>query len=239
MKIDILAIASHPDDVELSCAGTLMVHKAMGKKVGVLDLTRGELGTRGTVDSRKREARAAAKVLGLTIRENLGLADGFFENDRITRLKLIRMIRKYQPDIILANAPQDRHPDHGRAARLITESCFLSGLLKIRTSLQGKLQEAWRPLQVFHFIQDRYLKPDFVVDITNMAEKKWEAIRCYQTQFLAARKETVQTYISTPEFFNSVIHRAAMMGKMIGVKYGEGFITEKMVGVRSLYDMIL
>lgn len=239
MKLDILAIASHPDDVELSCAGTLLVHGALGKKVGVLDLTKGELGSRGTSASRSKEARSAAGVLGLAVRDNLGLADGFFENNRPSQMKLISVIRKYKPEIILANALEDRHPDHGRAARLIIDSCFLSGLIKVRTFQNGKSQEAWRPKQVFHFIQDRYLKPDFVIDISLVAEKKLEAIKCYKSQFLARDKDPIQTYISTPEFFESVVNRSKMMGRMIGVAYGEGFMTEKTVGVKSLYDMTI
>ncbi|GAA4307939.1 bacillithiol biosynthesis deacetylase BshB1 [Compostibacter hankyongensis] len=239
MKLDILAIAAHPDDVELGCSGTLMVHAAQGMKVGVADLTEGELGTRGTADTRREEAAEAARVMGLAVRENIGLPDGFFRNDREHQLAVIRMIRKYRPDIILANATEDRHPDHGRAARLITDSCFLSGLIKVETSLDGQPQEAWRPKQVFHFIQDRYLSPDFIVDISTVMPRKEEAIRCFKTQFLVKQDETLQTYISSPVFFESVVNRAKMLGKMIGVAYGEGFTTPGTPGIRSFRDLIV
>ncbi len=238
MKLDILAFAAHPDDVELGCAGTLMVHAAMGMKVGVVDLTEGELGTRGTAESRKSEAAAAAVVMGLHLRDNLRLADGFFQNDKTHQLELIKAIRKYQPEIILANAMEDRHPDHGRAARLITESCFLAGLRKVETAIDGQLQREWRPKQVLHFIQDRYIEPHVIIDISSVMEKKMEAIRCFKTQFLAAGDGGPQTYISTPSFFDSVVYRAKMMGKMIGVEYGEGFTSGKKIGISSLKDLI-
>lgn len=232
-------MAAHPDDVELSCSGTLMVHARLGKKIGVADLTAGELGTRGTAKTRAQEAEAATRIIGLDVRENLGLPDGFFENKKQHQLPLIRIIRKYHPEIVLANAPEDRHPDHGRAAQLIYDSCFLAGLIKIETELDGEKQQAWRPKQVFHFIQDRYLEPDFVVDITEVIEQKKEAIRCFKTQFLADKKDELQTYISTPQFFSSLIHRSELMGKMIGVAHGEGFISPKKIGVKSFDDLIL
>lgn len=238
MKLDILAFAAHPDDVELSCAGTLMVQAAKGMKTGVADLTQGELGSRGTPESRQEEAEAAAGILGLTVRDNLKLPDGFFENNKASQLELVKTIRKYQPDIVLANAPEDRHPDHGRASRLISESCFLAGLIKVETELDGQPQQAWRPKQVFHFIQDNYLDPDFIVDITAVIEKKKEAIRCFKTQFLVDQDEGVQTYISSPDFFESVIYRSRLFGRMIGVKYGEGFISEKKLGVSGLESLI-
>lgn len=238
MKLDILAFAAHPDDVELGCAGTLMVHAAMGMRVGVADLTEGELGTRGTAKSRKSEAAAAATVMGLHLRDNLRLADGFFQNDKAHQLELIKVIRKYRPEIILANAMEDRHPDHGRAARLIAESCFLAGLRKIETAIDGQLQQEWRPKQVLHFIQDRYIEPHLIIDISSVMEKKMEAIRCFKTQFLAAGDNEPQTYISTPSFFDSVVYRAKMMGKMIGVEYGEGFTSEKKIGISNLKDLI-
>ena len=239
MKLDILAIAAHPDDVELACAGTLMVHAAQGMKVGVLDLTKGELGTRGTPETREAEAAASAKVMGLSVRENLGLPDGFFRNERVEQMALITMIRKYQPDVVLANARQDRHPDHGRAAALIAESCFLSGLRKIETTLDGQLQEAWRPTQVFHFLQDKYEAPDFVVDISSVIERKKEAIKCFKTQFLApSGDDEPATYISSPAFFESVISRDMNFGKMVGVPYAEGFTTAKMLGIKSFNDLI-
>jgi bacillithiol biosynthesis deacetylase BshB1 len=239
IKLDILAMAAHPDDAELSCAGTLMVHARLGKKIGIIDLTEGELGTRGTAETRKQEAADAAISMALDIRENLGLPDGFFENRREHQMPIIRAIRKYRPEVILANAPEDRHPDHGRASQLIYDSSFLAGLIKIETELDGEKQEAWRPKQVFYFIQDRYLDPDFIVDISTVMEQKKKAMRCFKTQFMVSENDSLQTYISTPAFFDSVIQRSAMYGKMIGVAFGEGFITPKKVGVRSFEDLIL
>lgn len=238
IKLDILAIAAHPDDVELACAGTLMAHAAQGLKTGIIDLTRGELGTRGTPETRHEEAQAAAKVLGVDVRDNLGLADGFFRNDTDEQMAIITAIRKYRPEIVLANATQDRHPDHGRAARLISDSCFLAGLRRVETYADGVLQEAWRPKQVFHFIQDTYYKPDFVIDVTPYMEKKLEAIKCFRTQFLAGKDNEPQTYISGQGFFDSVIYRSKMLGKMIGVEYAEGYTSDKMIGVRSFNDLI-
>lgn len=238
MKLDILAIAAHPDDVELSCAGTLMVHAAQGMKVGVADLTRGELGTRGTPEIRAAEAQDAAAVMGLQLRDNLGLADGFFQNTKEDQLAVVTAIRKYRPDIVLANAIDDRHPDHGRAARLIADSCFLAGLRKVETFDNGQPQEAWRPKQVYHFIQDRYYKPDLVVDITPVMERKLEAIRAFKTQFLAPQGDSLQTYISSPGFFDSIIHRCRMLGKMVGVEYAEGYTSAKAIGIRSFADLI-
>ena len=238
MKLDILAIAVHPDDVELGCAGTLMVHAQQGLKVGVVDLTRGELGTRGTPELREQEALAAAKIMGLEVRENLGLADGFFRNDTKEQMAIITAIRKYRPGIVLANAIDDRHPDHGRAGKLIADSCFLAGLRKVETTVDGQAQEAWRPGQVYHFLQDRYYKPDFVIDISPVMEKKLEAIRSFSSQFLAPKDNEPQTYISGADFFESVIYRAKMLGKMVGVEYAEGYTSDKMVGIRKFGDMI-
>lgn len=238
MKLDILAIAAHPDDVELSCAGTLMIHAQQGLKTGIVDLTRGELGTRGTPEGRLQEAQDACALMGLEVRENLGLADGFFQNTREDQLAVIRAIRKFRPEIVLANAVDDRHPDHGRAARLITDSCFMAGLRKIETADNGQPQQAWRPKQVYHFLQDRFHQPDFVVDITAVIEKKMEAIRCFKSQFMAEKDHEPQTYISSPEFFDSVLYRAKMLGKMVGVPYAEGYTSAKMLGVRNLMDMI-
>jgi len=236
MKLDILAIASHPDDIELGCAGTLLMEKMQGKKVGVIDLTRGELGSRGTPELRAKEAAKAASILQLDIRENLGMADGFFKNDEAHQRLLIRAIRKYQPEIVLASALDDRHPDHGRAGHLIEDACFLSGLRKIESrDGDGTIQENWRPKYIFHFIQDRYYAPSFVYDITPVFETKVESIKAYSSQFYSAayNEDEPQTYISTPAFLGSVIGRHQMFGKMIGVDYAEGFITEKMIGVRS------
>jgi bacillithiol biosynthesis deacetylase BshB1 len=237
MKLDILAIAVHPDDVELGCAGTLMMEKQHGKKTGVLDLTQGELGTRGTPELRKVEAARAAEIMELDVRENAGMADGFFKNDEENQRRIIYYIRKYQPEIVLANALDDRHPDHGRAGHLISDACFLSGLRKVETMDEnGQPQQHWRPKYIFHIIQDRYYNPSFVYDISPVFERKIDSIRAYSSQFFSTDYESgePQTYISTPEFLNSIIGRHAMLGKMIGVPYAEGFITEKMIGVSDL-----
>ena len=241
MKLDLIAFGVHPDDIELSCAGTLLVEKKKGKSVGIIDLTKGELGTRGTAQTRKTEAANSAKILGVDIRENLGMADGFFKNDQENQLKIIRALRKYKPEIVLCNAPEDRHPDHGRSAELVIDAAFLSGLKKIKTKGdKGETQEAWRPKYVFHYIQDRYLEPNFVIDVSGVFEKKIEAIRAFATQFFNAElsKSGPQTYISSPEFLESIINRAKMFGKMIGVKYAEGFISKKMIGVSS-FDVFI
>ena len=238
MKLDILAFGVHPDDVELSCAGVLLVEKQKGKRTGIIDLTQGELGTRGTAEIRRQEAAAAATILGVDVRENLAMADGFFLNDEAHQRKIITTLRAYQPEIILCNAPSDRHPDHGRSARLVADAAFLSGLKKIETSKDGISQEAWRPKYVFNYIQDRFLQPDFVIDITNVFEQKLEAIKAYETQFHSAESNEPQTYISTPDFLDSVVYRHKWFGKMIGVKYAEGFITEKMIGFDN-FDAII
>lgn len=238
MKLDYLAFGVHPDDVELSCAGTLLVEIANGKHCGIVDLTQGELGTRGTIDTRYEEAGNAAKILGVTVRENLKMQDGFFENNKEHQLKIIEVLRKYQPEIVFCNAPEDRHPDHGRSASLITDACFLSGLRKIETFENGEVQLAWRPKYVLHYIQDRYLKPDFVIDISTHLDTKIEAIKAYSTQFHNPALNEPQTYISTPDFLESVIYRSKMMGKMIGVPYGEGFISTKMIGLSSLSSLV-
>lgn len=236
MKLDILAFGVHPDDVELSCAGVLLTEKLNGKKTGIIDLTRGELGTRGTAETRKQEATAAAKILQVDIRENLGMADGFFQNDEAHQKQIISALRQYQPEIVLCNAPSDRHPDHGRSAKLVSDAAFLSGLKKIETFLNGEAQSAWRPKYVFNYIQDKFLQPDFVIDITPVFEQKLEAIKAYGTQFYAqpaaadTENKEPQTYISTPDFLDSVIYRHKWYGKMVGVKYAEGFISEKMTG---------
>ena len=236
MKLDILAIAVHPDDVELGCSGTLLMEKRNGKKTGVIDLTQGELGTRGTAELRLEEAARSAAILQLDVRENLGMADGFFRNDEHHQRQLIRVLRKYRPEIVLANALTDRHPDHGRAGHLISDACFLSGLRKVETvDNDGLAQEHWRPKYIFHFIQDRYADPSFVYDITPVFDQKLESIKAYSSQFFSSQydKDEPQTYISTPGFLNAIIGRHQMFGKMIGTAYAEGFITEKMIGVRD------
>lgn len=241
MKLDILAIGVHPDDVELGCSGTLLNELKLGKKVGILDLTQGELGTRGTIETRYAEAAAAAKILGVHVRENLKMRDGFFRNDEEHQLQLIRAIRKYQPEIVIANILDDRHPDHGRAGHLIADACFLAGLIKIETNDdQGNPQPRWRPKYVLHYMQDWYHEPDILIDISDVFEQRMKSIEAYGTQFnsaVAGDKEP-QTYISTPDFLDSVIARARMLGKRIGVKYAEGFISEKKIGIRNLDALV-
>lgn len=241
MKLDILAIAAHPDDVELSASGTMIGAAAKGWKVGILDLTRGEMGTRGTPETRRDEAAAAAEIMNLSVRENAGLPDGFLANTREQQMAILPFIRKYRPRIVLTNAIEDRHPDHGKAAKLVSDACFLSGLKAIVTEdPQGNDQKAWRPDAVYHFIQDRYLKPDFVVDITASFEGKMKAIRAYQTQFYtgAPQKEDEVTPISTPDFIHFLEARAREMGRLIHVTYGEGFTTARPVGISHLGDLI-
>lgn len=238
MKLDILAIGVHPDDVELGCSGTILKHIAQGKKVGILDLTQGELGSRGSAELRLQEAKNAAAVLGVEVRENLGFADGFFKNDKEHQLGIIKILRKYQPDVVLANAITDRHPDHGRASQLISEACFYSGLLKINTELEGTVQKHWRPKAVYHYIQDRYLKPDFVVDVTPFVDKKMEAIMAFSSQFYNPNSSEPKTPISGEDFLNSVKARMISMGRDIGVDYAEGFTTERVVGVKDITELI-
>jgi bacillithiol biosynthesis deacetylase BshB1 len=237
-KVDILAIGVHPDDVELSCGGTLLKHVAAGKKAGILHLTKGELGTRGSADLRMKEARKAADLLGVSILDNAGMADAFFANDKERQLALIEKIRQYQPEIVLCNALNDRHPDHGRAARLIADSCFYAGLVKIVTTGNGNEQQPWRPRAVYHYIQDRSMRPDFVVDITGFFDKKMEAMKAYSSQFFDPSSPEPHTYISTPQFLDSIKHRCAEFGRIIGVEYAEGFCTERFIGVKDLFSLI-
>ena len=239
MKIDLLAFGVHPDDVELGCAGVLLSEKKNGKNIGIIDLTQGELGTRGTAETRKLEAADAAKILQVDVRENLMMADGFFENNEINQRKIITVLRKYRPEIIFCNAPEDRHPDHGRSAKMVEVAAFLAGLSKIETFCNDQLQKPWRPKYVFNFIQDRYLKPDFVIDISDELEQKIESVKAYKTQFFNPDAQGgPQTYISSPEFLDSVTARAAMFGKMIGVKYGEGFLSNKMIGFKNINALV-
>ncbi|GAB2469281.1 bacillithiol biosynthesis deacetylase BshB1 [Hymenobacter qilianensis] len=239
MKLDILAIAAHPDDAEMSCAGTLLAEASRGKKIGIVDLTRGELGTRGTPEIRAAEAAAASRILGLHARENLGLADGFFYNDREHQLPIIAAVRRYRPDIVLLNAIHDRHPDHGRGSQLASESCFLSGLKMIETlDENGQPQAAWRPQLVYHYIQDRQIAPDFVVDISEFWDKKWEAIQAFKSQFFDANSTEPVTYLSTPAFSKFMEARAREFGHLIGVEFGEGFTRERTLGVRQLSDLV-
>ena len=234
MKLDILAFGAHPDDVELSCSGTILKHIHLGKKVGIVDLTRGELGTRGTPEIRFEEAKSAAKILGVVVRDNLNLEDGFFRNDKESQLKVIKKIRQYQPEIVLTNAIHDRHPDHGRASQIVTEACFLAGLLKIETEMDGKLQLAWRPKAVYNYIQYWNTTPSFVIDISDFIEKKMEAVRAFGSQFYNPASVEPSTLISQPEFLDGIMRRAEDMGKIIGVKYGEGFTADDYTGVKNV-----
>ncbi len=238
MKLDILAIGVHPDDIELSCAGTLLKHIAMGKKVGILDLSAGELGTRGSGDLRLQEAGEAAKILGISVRNNLGMADGFFINDREHQLEIIKKIREYQPEIVLCNAIEDRHPDHARASQLISEACFYSGLRKIGTKMNDEIQAAWRPKAVYHYIQDRHLKADFVVDVTEFVDKKMESIKAYSSQFYNPDSKEPVTPIAVKNFLEVVTAKMALFGRDAGYTYAEGFTVERTIGVTNLFDLI-
>ncbi|MCD2259639.1 bacillithiol biosynthesis deacetylase BshB1 [Psychroserpens luteolus] len=237
MKLDILAFGAHPDDVELGCGGTVAKEVANGKKVGIIDLTRGELGTRGTAETRDVEARDAAKILGVTVRENLSFADGFFINDKKHQLEIIKMVRKYQPDIVLCNAFDDRHIDHGKGSKLVSDACFLSGLVKIETILDGAPQEKWRPKQVYHYIQWKNLEPDFAVDISSHIDTKMESVLAYKTQFYDPNSDEPQTPISSKNFTDSIKYRARDLGRLIGTEYAEGFNVERYVAVDSLFDL--
>lgn len=237
MKLDILVLAAHPDDAEISCGGTIAKHVSLGHKVGVVDLTRGELGTRGTPAIRDAEATEAAKILGISVRENIGLRDGFFQNSEIDQLKVIEAIRKFQPEIILTNAIHDRHPDHGRAAALVFESSFLSGLLKIETVSDGKSQLPWRPKAVYHFIQSQYITPDFVVDVTDYWDKKIESLRAFKSQFYDPQSKEPSTFISDPGFMKLIEARGHELGYSIGAKYGEGFTVKRLIGVDNLFQL--
>jgi N-acetylglucosamine malate deacetylase 1 len=239
MKLDILVFAAHPDDAELGCGGTLFSHIAQGYSAGIVDFTRGELGTRGTPEKRLQEAEAASRLFGLSARRNLNFRDGFFKHDEEHVLQLVQMLRLYQPSILLANAPHDRHPDHGRAAAMVKDAVFLSGLAKIETEWQGAPQQAWRPRQVLHYIQDQYLEPDIVVDISNYWEKKVTAIEAYASQFYNGPDDKEpETYISGRHFLKSVEARAIDMGHKVGVDYGEGFVSDKKLGVKDLCQLV-
>jgi bacillithiol biosynthesis deacetylase BshB1 len=238
MKVDILALAAHPDDVEISCSATILKHISLGKKVAIVDLTQGELGTRGSAEERLIEAQVSAKLLGLSDRVNLGFRDGFFTHDEAHLLEIVRMIRKYQPEIVLCNAISDRHPDHGKAGKLIADACFLSGLKKIETTLDGEVQTHWRPKAVYHYIQDYYLKPDFVVDVTGFEQKKIESIKAFKTQFYDPASAEPKTPISGEDFFEFLLGRMKEYGRPIGVEYAEGFTSSRYVGVNRLDDLI-
>ncbi len=238
MKLDILAIGSHPDDVELGCGATIAKEISLGKKVGILDLTRGELGTRGSAQIRDLEAEKSAKILGVEIRENLALADGFFVNDKEHQLKVIKIIRKYQPEIVLCNAMEDRHIDHSKGSKLVSDACFLSGLRKVETNLNGTKQDAWRPKHVYHYIQWENLKPDFVVDVTGFIDKKLKAVKAYGSQFFDPNSKEPSSPISSKNFMESIDYRAKDMGRIIGTDHAEGFNVERFVAVKKLDDLI-
>jgi bacillithiol biosynthesis deacetylase BshB1 len=238
MKLDILAFGAHPDDVELGCSGTIAKEIALGKKVGIIDLTRGELGTRGSAEIRDAEAALAAKILGIAVRENLNMRDGFFMNDEAHQLKIIEIIRKYQPEIVLCNAIQDRHIDHGKGSKLVSDACFLSGLRKIETIYEGQAQAAWRPKVVYHYIQWNNIEPDFVVDISDYIDIKKESIMAYSSQFYAKNSNEPVTPIATKNFLNSVLFRSMDYGRIIGVEHAEGYTAERYLAVNSLGDLI-
>jgi bacillithiol biosynthesis deacetylase BshB1 len=237
MKLDILAFAAHPDDVELSAAGTLMKHIADGKKVGIVDLTQGELGSRGSIETRYEEAAVASKIMGIHARENLKMADGFFEISEANKLLIIEQIRRFRPEIVLMNAVSDRHPDHGRGSQLVSEACFLAGLIRVETEWEGVAQEAYRPKAVYHYIQDYYIEPDFVVDVTQFVDRKLEAIYAFKSQFFNANSHEPETPISGENFQEFLTGRMMQFGRPIGVKYAEGFTIERFIGVDSLFDL--
>ncbi|NOY47150.1 MAG: bacillithiol biosynthesis deacetylase BshB1 [Chlorobi bacterium] len=239
MKLDILAIGAHPDDVELGCGATIAKEIANGKTVGIIDLTRGELGTRGTAETRDNEANEAAKILNIPVRINMEFADGFFANDKTHQIELIKMIRKFKPEIVLCNAIEDRHIDHGKGSQLVSDACFLSGLLKIETKCgdEDGWQEPWRPKHVYHYIQWKNIEPDFVVDVSGFIDKKMEAVLTYKTQFFDANSKAPETPISSRNFTDSIIYRASDLGRLIGVEHAEGFTVERYVAVDTLFNL--
>ena len=239
MKVDILAIGAHPDDVELGCGGTLAKLILEGKKAAIVDLTQGELGTRGTNITRAQEAASASEILGISARENLKMKDGFILNSEEYQMQIVKMIRKYQPEIVLANAVDDRHPDHAKAAKLVSDACFLSGLVKIETELDGENQKQWRPKQVFHYIQWKHITPDFVIDISNFMEEKIEACLAYKTQFYDPDSKEPMTPIATKDFLESLTYRAQDLGRLSGVEFAEGFTTEKLLAFKNFDGIIL
>ncbi|XOV68779.1 MAG: bacillithiol biosynthesis deacetylase BshB1 [Fluviicola sp.] len=236
-KLDILAFAAHPDDVELACAGTVIKHIGAGLQVGIVDLTQGEMGSRGTIETRYEEAAEASKVMGVTERINLKMPDGLFEINEKNKRLIVEQVRRYKPEIVLANAVDDRHPDHGRAARLVSEACFLASLIKFETEWEGEPQSAHRPKAVYHYIQDRYIKPDFVVDVTEVAEQKMKAIQAYKTQFFQDGQSGPKTPISGKDFMDFVWSRMREMGRQAGFDCGEGFTVERFPGVDLLTDL--
>lgn len=234
MKVDILAFAAHPDDIEISCGGTLLKHIAECYKVAIVDLTQGELGTRGTADTRREEASEASSLLGLSARENLKMKDGFFESSEENKLKIIAAIRKYQPKIVIANSVTDRHPDHGKGSSIVSEACFLAGLPKVETTQEGESQKAWRPEAIYHYIQDYYIQPDFIVDISDFIDQKIEVIKSFKTQFFDPNSKEPETPISGEEFFDFIKARAMQFGRLIKTKYAEGFTVEVPIKVEDI-----
>ena len=239
MKIDILAFGAHPDDVELSCGGTILKEIHNGKTVGIIDLTKGELGTRGTVQTRATEASNAASILGVSFRNNLSFSDGFIVNDKAHQLEVIKLIRHYQPEIVLCNAIDDRHIDHGVASKLVSDACFLSGLIKVKTlDDQGNEQGPWRPSKVYHYMQWKNVAPDFVVDVSGYLDQKLAAVFAYKTQFHQQDSNEPVTPISTTNFKDSLTYRAQDLGRLIGTAHAEGYNVERYVAVKSLSDLI-
>ena len=238
MKLDILAFGAHPDDVELGCGATIAKEIFLGKKVGIIDLTRGELGTRGSANLRDKEAAIAAGILGVSVRENLGFADGFFSNDKEHQLEIIKMIRKYQPEIVLCNAIDDRHIDHPKGSSLVSDACFLSGLIKVETELKGVLQEKWRPKLVYHYLQWKNIEPHFVVDVTGFMNVKTKSILAYSSQFYDPKSNEPETPITSKNFIDSINYRAKDLGRLIGVDYAEGFTTERYAAIENLSKLI-
>ncbi|TRZ42312.1 bacillithiol biosynthesis deacetylase BshB1 [Robertkochia solimangrovi] len=237
MKLDILAFGSHPDDVELGCGATLAKEIKSGRKAGIIDLTRGELGTRGSAELRDLEAAKAAEILGVSVRENLRFADGFFVNDKAHQLEVIKMIRKYRPEIVFCNSIDDRHIDHGKGSKLVSDACFLSGLVKVVTLLDGEVQLPWRPKVVYHYIQWKNLEPDFVVDVTGYMDVKMESIKAYASQFYDPNSEEPQTPITSRNFFDSLDYRARDLGRLTGTDHAEGFTVERLLAVNSVWDL--
>lgn len=238
MKLDILAFGAHPDDVELGCGATIAKEIQLGKKVGIIDLTRGELGTRGSAEIREQEATAAAAILGVVYRENLSFRDGFFSNDEKHQLEVIKMIRKYKPEIVLCNAIDDRHIDHAKGSKLVSDACFLAGLRRIETQIDGQAQEAWRPKFVYHYIQWKNIEPDFVVDVTGFIDKKVQAVLAYGTQFYDVNSKEPATPITSKNFLDSIVYRAQDLGRLINKEHAEGFTVERYLAVNQLDDLI-
>ena len=238
MKTDILAFGAHPDDVELGCGGTIAKLISEGKTCVIVDLTKGELGTRGTDQTRKEEATEAAKILGVAARENLGLKDGFLVNSEEYQMEVVKMVRKYRSEIVLANAIDDRHPDHAKAAKLVSDACFLAGLRKIETVLNGEVQEVWRPKQIFHYIQWKHIQPEFVIDISEHLEKKLEACMAFKTQFYDPTSKEPETPITSKDFYESLTYRAQDLGRLSGVAYAEGFTSEKLIAMKNFDGIV-